>query len=163
MINDTFLKWCPILTVVSQVGILGLFIFLICINDLPEICNNNGNESKMYLYTYDAKLYKKIKNESYCSIFTCLCYAWHWICHRKMSVRLSVCLSHASIMSKQLNISSNFFQTYYCTLYMNMYFISRILLLIATRSNSSSCNCVHYRLFIDALCFTSWCVMDIAR
>ena len=41
-------------------------------------------------------------------IFIARCYAQRGLCCRKMSVRPSVCLSHASIISKRLNVSSNF-------------------------------------------------------
>ena len=44
-------------------------------------------------------------------IFTARCYAQRGLCCRKMSVclfvRLFICLSHASILSERLNISSN--------------------------------------------------------
>ena len=43
-------------------------------------------------------------------IFIARCYyAYRGLCCRKMSVRPSVCMSHASIMSKPLNISSKHF------------------------------------------------------
>ena len=33
-----------------------------------KLCDSNSNESKMNLYADDAKVYKKLKNETDCSI-----------------------------------------------------------------------------------------------
>jgi len=49
-------------------------------------------------------------------LFTARCYAWRGLCRRKMPVRLSVRLSHASILSKRLYISSNLFHRRVATL-----------------------------------------------
>jgi len=61
MINGSFSKWYSVLSGIPQGSILGPLLFLINVNDLPEICDSNGNEFKMYLYADDAKVYKKIK------------------------------------------------------------------------------------------------------
>jgi len=62
--NGTFSKWYSVLSGNPQGSILGPLLFLIYINDLPKICNNNGNKSKMYLYADDTKVYKKINKLS---------------------------------------------------------------------------------------------------
>jgi len=51
------------------------------------------------------------------NIFTARCYAWRGLCCCKMPVRPYVRPSHAGIMSKRLDISSNFFHRRAATLF----------------------------------------------
>ena len=68
MINGLFSKRYSVLSVIPQGSILGTLLYLVCVNDLPEICDSNGNESQMYQCADYAKVYKKIKNETDCNI-----------------------------------------------------------------------------------------------
>ena len=48
MINGLFSKRYSVLSVIPQGSILGTLLYLVYVNDLPEIWDSNGNESQMY-------------------------------------------------------------------------------------------------------------------
>ena len=58
-INSCYSNWASVLSGVPQGSILGPLLFIIYINELPDICNSGSN---LFLYADDAKLYKHILN-----------------------------------------------------------------------------------------------------
>ena len=59
-VNGEFSTWFDVLSGIPQGSILGLLLFLICINDLPDLCALQAINTKLYLYADDAKIYKVI-------------------------------------------------------------------------------------------------------
>ena len=62
-INGTFSNWIDVLSGIPQGTILGPLLFVIYINDLPDVCDHLA---KIYLFADDAKLFRHIQ--------TCLLY-----------------------------------------------------------------------------------------
>ena len=53
-----------VLSGMPQGSILGFLLFLIYINDLPELCAGEDPGSEIFLYADDSKIYKVIRNQS---------------------------------------------------------------------------------------------------
>ena len=60
-INGKYSEWQLVMSGIPQGSVLGPLLFVIYINDLPNICENEVN---MYLFADDAKIFKYIKNEN---------------------------------------------------------------------------------------------------
>jgi len=56
-INNKFSSWSYVISGILQGSILGPLLYIIFINDLPEVC---GKVSNIFLYADDAKLFKHI-------------------------------------------------------------------------------------------------------
>jgi hypothetical protein len=57
-VNGKLSQWLPVISGIPQGTILGPLLFIIYINDLPSLCED---ETGIYLFADDAKLYKFIK------------------------------------------------------------------------------------------------------
>ena len=58
-INGCYSKWANVISGIPQGSILGPILFIIYINELPDICDSG---SQVFLYADDAKIYKQIYN-----------------------------------------------------------------------------------------------------
>jgi len=58
IVNGTYSQWYRVENGISQGSILGPLLFLIYINDLPNITQNA--DTRIYLYADDAKIYRSI-------------------------------------------------------------------------------------------------------
>jgi len=58
VINGKFSSWHDVLSGIPQGSILGPLLFIIYINDLPDVCNDLN--TKLYIYADDTKLYRHI-------------------------------------------------------------------------------------------------------
>ena len=62
-VNECFSQWYTVSSRIPQGSILGPILFLIFINDLPEICATE-QVTVMYLYADDAKVYSTVSCDS---------------------------------------------------------------------------------------------------
>jgi len=63
-VNGEFSSWLEVLSSIPQGSILGPLLFLIYINDLPELCASQDDRSKLYLYADDAKIFKVVSQKT---------------------------------------------------------------------------------------------------
>ena len=58
IVNGTYSQWYRVDSGIPQGSILGPLLFLIYINDLPNVTQNT--DTRIFLYTDDAKIYRRI-------------------------------------------------------------------------------------------------------
>jgi len=61
VLNGEQISWFKVLSGIPQGSISGPLLFLIYINDQPELCAAEDPGSEIYLYADDSKIYKVIR------------------------------------------------------------------------------------------------------
>jgi len=90
-INNKFSSWINVISGIPQGSILGPLLFIIFINDLPEVC---GEVSNIFLYADDAKLFKHIQTpEDRSSLQNMLNNVQLWIDKWQLSLNFNKCVS----------------------------------------------------------------------
>lgn len=88
-INTEVSAWADVTSGIPQGSVLGPILFVIYVNDLPQICKN---DSELYLFADDAKLYKYIHDITDCTELQDDCQSlYNWCEHWLMSVNINKC------------------------------------------------------------------------
>ena len=88
-INGVFANPKPVLSGIPQGSVLGPLLFVIYINDLPDICKEYANT---FLYADDAKLFRQIRDELDCAKLNSAFESVHnWCVKWQMSLNIDKC------------------------------------------------------------------------
>ena len=105
-VNSSFSDTLPVISGVPQGSVLGLFLFVVYIDDITNlVCTSrSANSSDVFLYADNAKLFSHNAAQLQCD-FDSLA---SWLLHRQLSLSPSKC-QHLAIAKNLCNVPSKFF------------------------------------------------------
>jgi Reverse transcriptase (RNA-dependent DNA polymerase)/Endonuclease-reverse transcriptase len=88
-INGKLSNWMDVSSGIPQGSVLGPFLFVVYINDLPQLCETDSN---LFLFADDTKMYKYIQEEVDCeSLIKCCQNIYNWCNKWLMKLNIDKC------------------------------------------------------------------------